>query len=92
MKDRLFLGDITGALQSFLDASKPTYLSIFNSLADRLPQLVTEMQDIEMIYLKDGVAKYRINRAHDIGGSPATVTYYIYFVLDKDGLWRIDFF
>jgi len=43
------------------------------------------MQEIGLVYIKDGMAKYRIRRQEDAG----EITYYIYFQLDKDGLWEI---
>ena len=45
-----------------------------------------------MIYLKDHVAKYRINRALNIDGTPQTITFYIYFVKDDNGIWKIQQF
>jgi hypothetical protein len=46
------------------------------------------MQNIRMIYLIDGVAKYRIRRMEEAG----EITYYIYFVQDENGLWKIQQF
>ena len=46
------------------------------------------MQSIEMIYIEDRVAEYRIKKIEDVG----EVTYYIYFVLDESGLWKIQQF
>jgi len=89
MKDRLFLKDLEGALELFLDESKETYRTIFAALLERLPQIVTDMQDIEMIYARGGEAKYRIERVHEDG---ASITYYIYFAWDKHGIWKIDWF
>jgi hypothetical protein len=50
------------------------------------------MQDIEMVATQGNRAEYRISRVHNIDGSPVTVTYTIYFVLDEDGIWRLDRF
>jgi len=50
------------------------------------------MQNIEMVYLEDNVAKYRVNRVHDIDGVSQVVTYYIYLIKDANGIWRIDRF
>jgi hypothetical protein len=41
------------------------------------------MQVIQLIYLKDGVAKYRIKRQEAAGD----ITYYIYFEQDENGIW-----
>ncbi|MFZ5954927.1 MAG: hypothetical protein ACOYT4_00730 [Nanoarchaeota archaeon] len=55
----------------------------------------SEMQEggqIQLIYLKDNEAKYRIRREQLIDGQSETITYYIYFVKDENGLWKIDRF
>ena len=46
------------------------------------------MNAIEMIYVEGKVAQYRIKRTEDVG----EVTYYIYFAIDGDGLWKIQQF
>ncbi len=45
-----------------------------------------------MIYAKDKRVKYRVNRQHDINGTPVTITYYIYFVKNRQGIWQIEQF
>jgi len=55
-------------------------------------QIINDMQDIELIYAKEGIAKYRINRDQMIAGTPTTITYYIYFMVDPNGIWKIDQF
>jgi PKD repeat protein len=92
MKGNLSNQDVEKGLEYFLESSKEAYRQAFNIIIDKLPQIISDMQDIEMIYLKDGVAKYRINRIHDINGTLQTITYYIYFVKDTEGIWKIDRF
>jgi PKD repeat protein len=92
MKAKLFNKDIPTALDYFLDFSKEVYQQAFNLIIDELPQIASNMQDIEMIFLSNNTAKYRINRVHDIDGIPQTITYYIYFSKDTDGFWKIDRF
>jgi hypothetical protein len=92
MKNALSGQDIEGGLNYFLDRSKPRYQEGFNIIKDKLPQIINDMQDIELIYAKEGIAKYRINRDHVIGGTPATITYYVYFMVDQNGIWKIDQF
>ncbi|NTV14498.1 MAG: hypothetical protein HGA96_11310 [Desulfobulbaceae bacterium] len=71
---------------------KDNYRNQFNQLFANLPQLVAGMQDIELIYASENRAEYRINRDQLIDGISETVTYYIYFVLDESGLWKIEQF
>ncbi len=92
MKSSLNNKDIANALDVFLESSREVYQQAFSALLDKLPQIISAMQDIEMIYLKDHVAKYRINRALNIDGTPQTITFYIYFVKDDNGIWRIQQF
>ncbi|MBU0910426.1 MAG: fibronectin type III domain-containing protein, partial [Proteobacteria bacterium] len=89
MKTALAAGNIEGGIQYFVNLSKDRYRQIFTALADKLPQTVQAMEEIEMIYYADGIAKYRINRTHDIDGAPVTITYYIYFERDRNGLFKI---
>jgi hypothetical protein len=92
MKTALGNQDVSGAINYFLESSKVRYQNAFNVIIDDLPQIISGMQNIEMIYLKDNVAKYRIYRVHDINGTPQNITYYIYFVRDANGVWKIDRF
>ena len=48
-----------------------------------------EMQDIQFIYQKNNTAEYRIRRDIVFKGSPETITFYIYFDREVDGIWRI---
>ena len=92
MKEALFNKHIPKSLGYFIESSREIYQQAFNLIIDELPQIVSDMQDIEIIFLFDNTAKYRINRVHNIEGVLQTITYYIYFVRDLDGLWRIDRF
>ncbi len=92
IKEALGSKDIKGGLSDFLEYSKERYRQAFNIIVDDLPQIISDMQNIEMIYLRNNVAKYRMNRVHDINGILQTITYYIYFVKDAKGVWKIDRF
>ncbi|SPD74472.1 exported hypothetical protein [uncultured Desulfobacterium sp.] len=90
MKAALINGDIEGALSYHLERSKDRYRDALTLLASNLTSIFSAMQDIELIYVHERIAKYRINRIHDIDGESVTITYYIYFVKDHNGLWLID--
>jgi len=88
--------DVGSAMNYFTDASKDNYTNMFNELI-ALPNwqdLFTEMdlQTIEFVYARRDRAKYRINRDQVIDGIAESITYYIYFSLDVDGLWKIEQF
>ena len=85
MKEGLQSGDITTTLTYFAEGSQERYQGIFTALQGNLAEIAANMQEIGLIYIKDGIAKYRIRRQEEAG----EITYYIYFQLDKDGLWKI---
>jgi hypothetical protein len=90
MKTALVDGDIEKALSYHHEAFKDRYESIYNLLGNNLSILAQQMQGIEMIFAEGNRAKYRINRDHDIDGQIVTITYFIYFSKDEDGLWKIE--
>ncbi|MGV1100979.1 fibronectin type III domain-containing protein [Thiovibrio sp. JS02] len=89
MKNAIVAGDVEGGLSYFLQRSQGKYRLIFSDLLDHLPAIYSNMQAISMIYCEDGIAKYRINRTQIINGSAIEITYYIYFAVDGDGLFKI---
>ena len=92
MKAALAAGDIEGGLVYFLPQSKKRYRDAFTAISADLPQIFANLPDAEMIYAKEGRVKYRVNRLHDINGTPVTITYYVYFVKNLQGIWQIEQF
>jgi len=90
MKTALVAGDIEDALTYHHGAQRGKYEAIYNLLGDDLRNKVNQMQDIELIYAKGERAKHRIRRDHIIDGQTVTITYYIYFSKDGNGLWKIE--
>ena len=89
MKAGLAVNDINSAAGYFDSRSQERYRDIYTAIADKLPQLAADMQDIELIVAKDNYAQYRIRRNENLSGKEYAVTYYIYFTVGLDGLWRI---
>ncbi len=85
MKGAMTVGDESSALQYFADSSKKKYQGIFTAIKDKLPTIAANMNNVQMVYLKNGMAKYRIRRQQADG----EMTYYIYFIMDGNGLWKI---
>ncbi|MFZ3137179.1 MAG: hypothetical protein WA126_07295 [Thermodesulfovibrionales bacterium] len=81
--------DIEKASTYYSEETKEIYNDLFNALYAYLPQIAQEMQEIQLIYLKNNTAKYRMRQNELYGGQTITLTYYIYFVIDKDGSWKI---
>lgn len=97
MKQALAGQDVETAVSYFTANTKELYSDIFNALYDSLPQLVNEMEQqesnqggfINIIYATGNKAKYRIIRDEVISGNTYPITYYIYFEIGDDGLWKI---
>ena len=92
MKGALGIQDVDGAAGYFGEQSSERYRAIFNAISGRLPQIASGMQNIQLIYIDRSIAKYRIRRNEIYNGQPYTITYYIYFNIGGDGLWKIDKF
>jgi len=92
MKAKLMNGDIEGAVGYFTLASQERYEEVFAALGAQLAPLVQNMQAIQLIYAKSGTIKYRIHKNETYGGQTTTLTYYIYFSQEAQGLWSIDTF
>jgi hypothetical protein len=92
MKGALRYKDVEGALTQFVEETKEQYRQAFNYISDIIPDVVNGMQNIELVYLKDKVSKFRIRREQIIEGNPQEITYYVYFVKDNDGIWKIEKF
>ncbi len=92
MKARLTNNDPVGASGYYSSASKDKYLSTFSTLSGHLPEISTNMQDIILNYMGSDTVEYRIIRNELVNGQPTDVMYYIYFMKDDDGLWKIQGF
>ena len=92
MKAMLLIRDIDGALAYFSVPSRNEYNEIFRLLSDDLADIVNTMADIELVYIKERVAKYSIEKDEIINGETHRITYYIHFFKNALGLWCIDSF
>ena len=88
MKRALVDQDIEKVLSNFLGEARDRYREIFTLLASNLPGLAANIPPIEMVYVEEGVAQYRLRRAETMGD----VTYYVYFARDGNGAWKIQQF
>jgi sugar lactone lactonase YvrE len=88
MKWALSQGKIGDALKHITKASRDKYGEIFELLAPQLPTLVSAMRGISLVGITENVAEYYIKRFQ----RGTDISYFIYFVVDEDGIWRIDSF
>jgi hypothetical protein len=88
MKATLNQGNINEALNYFVTNSREEYREIFELLAPQLPALVSAMREINMVEIKGNLAEYYIKRFQ----RGADISYFIYFMRDENGIWRISSF
>ncbi len=89
MKAALMRGDIEAALAFFTPAAQDGYRKAFTALGASVPQVARDMRDIQLISVREDEAQYRLRRSETVQGQPTEITYYVYFVLGGDGVWRI---
>ena len=92
MKTYLSNRDIASALNYYSEGNREHYNQVFTDIYNHLPQFVQDMQEIQLIYVKGNIAKYRIRKEELYGGQTFTITYYIYFTIDQNGVWKIEVF
>ncbi len=89
MKTAMIAGNVDQVAVQFSDQTRSRYLEIFNAITGQLPEIAQEMREIEPVYFEKFGAKYRIKRTEVIEGVTYDITYYIYFVQEEDGSWKI---
>ncbi len=92
MASSLEFQDIGSALSALNPESRATYEGIFTLLSAELPGIFASVSSPELIQVRGNVAQYRVRREQLWDGVVRTITYYVWFVKDGDGLWRIDQF
>jgi len=92
MKAALIRNDIEGAIQFFTPEQQPRFRTLFTALSAQIAKIVQDMQDIQLVYLIENQAKYRLRRIQPYGGQLVTMTYYVYFIQDDSGRWSIEGF
>ena len=68
MKTGLANQDAQPAVSFFTIETQSLYSDIFTQIFDRLPQISRDMQEIELIYVENKIAKYRIRKNEVWGG------------------------
>jgi hypothetical protein len=88
MKTALSNKDVEKAMSYISGDSNEMFRYNFELMKDLLPAIVNDMGSIEMIKIGNGVAEYRMSLVQDGEES----SFYIEFITDYDGLWKISFF
>lgn len=89
MREALARNDIDKAVSYFSYKNRELYREIYTALADQLPQVAQDLGDITPVVIEQRTAKYRLIRKEVIKGKTYDITYYVYFIRDNDGVWRI---
>lgn len=89
MRAALERGEIEAALEFFTFGSRERYRQIFTALAEQLAGIGRDLPDLSSVSFSGFQARYRIERVHLINGQPEAISYWVYFVQDTDGIWRI---
>lgn len=88
MKSAMIIGDISGALRYISSNTQEMYSYNFELMNDLLPAIVQSMSNISLDELANGIAKYHMNAIQD----GIDYSFYIEFIKDINGLWKIRFF
>jgi PKD repeat protein len=85
-------GDVEGSMSFLLPESQEKYRSIFTPLSAQLPTVFASVSPPELIRAEGNMAQYRVKREQLWDGVVRTITYYVWFSRDENGVWRIDRF
>jgi hypothetical protein len=88
MKDALRRGDVPGAVAYLATASRDGYFPLLGALTVPLSQIDGVLTDISLVSADADRAEYEMLRV-DNG---ETFSYFVLFVRDTDGVWRLKFF
>ncbi|MGZ6347246.1 MAG: NHL domain-containing protein, partial [Anaerolineales bacterium] len=88
MNGALAKKDVQTAVSYLIGDVQDRYNFNLNLVKDYLPTIVQAMPEIRMVDMKDGVAEYEMIEVEDGEES----SYYIEFMQDFDGTWKISFF
>ena len=86
MNNALLTGDQTRALGYLNESARTKYSPVFTVLASRMTQIVGSYSTLQRSQLGNGVCEYAVNRTID----GINRIFFISFVRDEDGIWRLD--
>ena len=88
MKDALRAGDVSKAVENVALSARDDYRDLLTALVPQLPQIDLILTDINAVSFDEDRTEYQMIRVD--GG--VGLSYFILFVRDADGLWRLKFF
>ncbi len=85
MRSALAIGDLNTAINFFEAGSQETYRTQFTTLQPVLGAISNEMGQINLVKIVDSRAEYEIITTRN----GVTYSFYLLFVKDRNGLWKI---
>lgn len=70
----------------FREAAQTKYGPVFDVLMPRMAEIVASYSAVQKLDISNGIAEYTVNRTLD----GVEYLFFIYFLEDGDGVWRID--
>ena len=88
MKGALTTANVERALEMFVESSREMYRYNFNLLSSILPIITKDLGNVRLMNITDDVAEYEMPAIQD----GIEYSFYIQFVKDSDGIWKLRFF
>ena len=88
MKGGLSQGNIEKALKYIAAPSQNMYRYNFELMSSLLPAIAQDMGNITLVKIVDNLAEYEMTATQD----GQTLSFYVEFVRDTDGIWKIRFY
>jgi len=88
LKDALRAGDVPRAVEHIAVSARDDYRAMLTGLGQQLTQIDLILTDISAVSFDANRAEYQMIRVD--GGT--RLSYFVLFVRDLDGLWRLKFF
>lgn len=88
LKAALRAGDVSRGLEAVALSARDDYRDLLTALGPRLATIDTILTDIDAIAFHEEAAEYQMIRVD--GG--VRLSYFVLFVRDGDGIWRLKFF
>lgn len=89
MKDALRRGDLGGALRYISQSERAKYELLLNSLTRPLAEIDRILTSLSYVSSSGNRAEYQMIRVDDSGDA---LSYMVVFMIDEDGIWRLEFF
>lgn len=88
MKQKIAVNDVEGAVGFIASRSQAKYRQIFTALGTQFALANNYLNNIELVYMADGIAKCRLYRDKVISGVTHSIEYVVYFV-QENGIWKL---